>query len=68
MNAHRLYSTCWYDLTPLKNGQYMLLIMPHINFSFIGAHGLVILLLGLRWRGQGLGGRGNAVVIGVYGN
>ena len=38
MNAHRLYSTCWYDLTPLENGQYMLLIMPHINFSVIGAH------------------------------
>ena len=68
MNAHNLSSTRWYFLITLENGEYMLLIMPHINFSFIGAHGLVILLLGLRWRGQGLGGRGNAVVIGVYGN
>ena len=37
MNAHSLYSTGWYDLTPLENGDYVLLIMPHINFSFIGA-------------------------------
>ena len=38
MNAHNLSSTRWYFLITLENGEYMLLIMPHINFSVIGAH------------------------------